>query len=67
MKPDYPTLISEAIDSQDVELARSLHASFSATAESALEQRQVHNLGNKIQVLIFNQYFGGIDRPLASA
>jgi len=60
MKPDYPTLISEAIDSQDVELARSLHASFSTTAESSLEQWQVHDLGNKIQVLIFNQYLEGI-------
>lgn len=60
MKPDYAVLISKAIDSNDTELARSLHTSFSTTAESALEQWQVHDLGNKIQVLIFNQYLEGV-------
>ena len=60
MKPDYATLISKAIDSQDVELARSLHTSFSMTAESRAERLAVHDLGNKIQVLIFNQYLEGV-------
>jgi len=57
MKPNYVELISKAIKENEVGLARSLHALFSASATSKEDRHDVHELGNKIQILIFNQFF----------
>ena len=57
---DYPALITKAIEESNTELARSLHSLFSDSATSKEDRHQVHELGNKILVLIFNQFF---DRP----